>query len=144
MTIGRRIMDGLRRLSDEPQPQAERVSRLIVSDPIPPAVSYVNALLTELVATRGAVTLRASERLPVPAGERANVPVFALVMNRLKVLSGLDPIVYPQAITGKFDFTVRDRTVRIATTFDDGQRDPWCRVAVADGSVETGSSSHKH
>jgi len=123
-------MDTLRRLGDDSARGTERASRVIVPSAAPPAVGYVSALLAELGVSGRELTLRASEGLPRFPGAPSDFPPFVMVVNRLKVLAGLDPIAYPRPVKGAFDTTIRDRRLRIAASFDDGAKDPWCRVSM--------------
>jgi hypothetical protein len=60
----------------------------------------------------------------IPNSEPHEIPSFAEVANRLKVMCNLDPIHYPQARDGEIRLIVRRDAVVIHVSFDDTAADP--------------------
>ena len=136
--IGQGLRNSLSWLTTVARSDGGRKSGVIVTAAAEPIVRYLNVFLAGLVAKRAEATLRASQDLPSLPGCEDDPPPFSQVANRLKVLSGLDPVPYQKVVSGSFEHTMRDRCWRLVATFSDGGNDPWFRVAVAEGA---GSSS---
>jgi hypothetical protein len=133
MPIGQCIKKAVNWLNASPKENQRRTSGMIVSPATTPVSRYLKSLLSEIVTSGREATLNASEGLPSVSGYKDAPPPFGQVVNRLKVLSGLDPLPYRKVVSGGFEHTVRDHSFRIATTFNDGGNDAWCRVTVAKG-----------
>ena len=75
---------------------------MAIKEPVHPAEHYANVFLVNLLTTdTSAITVRSSEPLPALAGVEY-VPDFARFRNRLKIMAGLDPVIYPTPRTGSF------------------------------------------
>lgn len=101
------------------------LSNLAALEDRDPTRKYVNLLMIDLV-DRGVVehTLRESEPLPLPQSQRlrgcsVELPDFSRAFNRLKVISGLDPVKYPQPKAGKTSIGVAGMIVDVHMLFDD-------------------------
>jgi hypothetical protein len=79
--------------------------------------------------------LRNSEKLePLTLdGETFQPPTLAQVSNRLKVMSGLNPVNYKTETRGNIRLTIMDKEYIVRTTFND-ESDDLCRIEF----VETG------
>lgn len=130
MSIGQRIMDSFRKFSESSRGQASKSSGVIVPTALPPPVKYVSALLSEMTEGKRSVTLRASGKLPVPAGAGSELPAFAQIVNRLKVMAGLDPVAYAEVVRKQFEVTVGERKRKISVAFDDKAPDPSCQLTL--------------
>ena len=106
-----------------------------------PAVRYVNALLADLAEKQTEATLCESENLPAVRGNVGDPPPFNQVVNRLKFLSGLDPITYSRPVSGSFRHAVRSRAWQVVTSFEDRGNSPSCRVAVRGPWKDAGPAS---
>jgi hypothetical protein len=133
--IGQGLKKSLGWLTGGSQPDGGKKPGVIVTTVAEPVIRYVNVFLAEVVSKKRETTLRASQKLPSLPGRGSAPPPFAQVINRLKVLSGLDPIMYQKVVSGGFEHRMRDHSCRITATFSDSGSDPWCRVAVARGDV---------
>jgi hypothetical protein len=130
MSIGQRIMDSFRKLSDGPRGQNPKSSGVIVPTEVPPPVRYVGALLNEMADGKRSVTLRSSAQLPVPHGAGSDLPQFSQIVNRLKIMAGLDPVAYPDVVRKQIEVTVGERKRKVAVTFDDKASDPSCQLTL--------------
>lgn len=130
--IGRRFKDFLSRAAGEPHAPPRARSGVISVQPGTPAVRYVNALLSHTAEKRAEMTLRGPDTLPTLVGANEEVPTFSVVVNRLKFLSGLDPVNYPRPVRGSFRHVMRGRAWQIMTEFNDGGEAPSCRIAARD------------
>jgi hypothetical protein len=70
-----------------------------------PVKSYLNLLLIEMAGHgEEELMLRQSTPLPWPEGyDEEELPAFSTVINRLKVMSGLDPVIYHAPREGKIE-----------------------------------------
>lgn len=87
-----------------------------------PAVCYTDLLFLDLAKDLGREwLLRRSQPLPVPTtgGLPGDPPDFAHVVNRLKILCGLDPVSYPRPIEGTIELVVGGIHVVVRACFDD-------------------------
>jgi len=87
-----------------------------------PAVCYTNLLFLDLAEDLGREwLLRRSQPLPVPAAgtSPADLPDFAHVVNRLKILCGLDPVNYPRPVEGTIKLRVGAADVVVQARFND-------------------------
>ena len=130
MTLGQRIIDSFKRMSDEARASDAKASKVIVPTEVSPPVRYVNALLSEMAETRRSVTLRTSGRLPAPSGIGSELPQFAQVVNRLKIMAGLNPVAYSEVVRRQFEVTINERKRKVSVAFDDRGSDPSCQVAL--------------
>lgn len=95
-----------------------------------PVVRYVDSLLGRLIERREDITLRASVALPEMGTAMEEPLAYGVVVNRLKVLSGLYPVAYPQPTEGRFRHVHRGRQYKIGTSFDDRGETASCRLSV--------------
>jgi hypothetical protein len=65
------------------------------------------------------------------------VPTFDVVVNRLKFLSGLNPVNYPRPVRGSFQRVMRGRAWQFTVEFNDGGKVPFCRIAGRDVPAES-------
>jgi hypothetical protein len=95
----------------------------------PPAVRYANLLLYYMVKNNtGTQVLSESESLP-PLAEEVAPPPFDRLLNRLTVMSGLDPVTYPAPVEGSISLSVAGAMFRAKTMFDDASNDR-CRISM--------------
>jgi hypothetical protein len=81
-----------------------------LKEPVHPAERYVNLFLVDMLeAERWSCSARSSEALPTIKGHEP--PQFARFRNRLKIMGGLDPVVYPAPRAGKIDLVILDRSL---------------------------------
>ena len=106
---------------------------------IPPVIHYVNLVLYDAI-TRGQSTLLFTRSVPLPAppdprGDPTKPPEFGPFVNRLKVMSGLDPVKNQDPLERKFKLIVAGQPYILTTHFEDNASDPFCRVEIQkDGS----------
>jgi hypothetical protein len=111
---------------------------LDLSDQVPEKV-WVNLFLLDMFRSkRESVTLNRSQGIPsIPLEDE--VPEggldFDKIMNRLKVMSGLDPIVYRTRREGKFSLGVSGIYYTARTTFVDSDKDSMCTITISKGKV---------
>ena len=106
-------------------------SRVMTVTRKPSVVRYVDALLLRLAEQRLEMTLSASDPLPELEGSREDLPSFEQVVNRLKVLSGLNPVTNSRTVSGRFTHWQRGRWYDVVTHFDDRGIPPSCRVSLS-------------
>jgi len=95
-----------------------------------PLVDYVNSLLTDMCRKNmPIVELRRSMPLPTLNGEFGSPPEdFFRVVNRLKIMCDLTPMIYQQPADGKFRIRALGKTFRVDAHFDDKVEDPSVRL----------------
>ena len=101
-----------------------------------PTIRFVNMMLYSMSITQTPIRiLRNSEKLePLTLdGETFQPPTLAQVSNRLKVMSGLNPVNYKTETRGNIRLTIMDKEYIVRTTFND-ESDDLCRIEF----VETG------
>ena len=88
-----------------------------------PAKRYTNLLLMDMLA-KGLQERTLSADEPLPGFEHFDntLPQFAVVVNRLTVMSGLDPIQYKTPRDGRFDLIVQGAPFGVFARFDDARR----------------------
>lgn len=98
-------------------------------DTRPPCI-YANCLILEMFDRREAERiLRGSEPLTPPAHySSTELPDFVAVVNRLKVISELDPVAYSEPRSGKCVMKIRGVDVILHTEFHDTGDDPRVHV----------------
>ena len=111
---------------------------MAIKQPVHPAEHYANVFLVNLLTSDTvAGTARSSEPLPVLAGVEY-VPDFARFRNRLKIMAGLDPVIYPTPRTGSFQVST-DRQLNgawyeyrhtVHLLFTDAATDPSVEIRV--------------
>lgn len=106
-------------------------SGLIIPPAVSPVARYVNVLVSRLADHGGTITLKASDQLPLEGECSGAAPAYTQVVNRLKVLSGLDPVGYPQPVSASFEQVIRGTRHRIETRFDDRSTNPQCQLLLA-------------
>lgn len=102
-----------------------------------PAKAWVNLLLMHIYKSHiESFTLKKSEGIPliplrdeVPKGELD----FAKIINRLKVMSGLDPVVYKEQHEGKISLGIGGIYYTAKTTFIDSDDDSKCVIIMSEG-----------
>lgn len=86
-----------------------------------PITKYVNLLLLEMA--RGSIDeVMLSKSMPLPRSRLdpdAQVPTFESVVNRLKVLAALDPVIYQQPKEGRFELRVGSDPLAMHVRFVD-------------------------
>jgi hypothetical protein len=92
-------------------------------------MDYVDALLA-LMVKKSQLTLRLTASEPLPAIGASPAPSFQAVVNRLKVLSRLNPVVYAKPVQGKIEVTHRAHVLVYTTVFDDKADAPACVITL--------------
>jgi hypothetical protein len=95
-----------------------------------PLVRYVNCILIDM-HQRGMSSreLRQSEPLPSLDTLRCSTPTdFSHVLNRLKVMSDLNPVTYPEPVDGRFKVQMLGKRFKVEARFDDNPEDPYVRL----------------
>ena len=71
----------------------------------------------------------------LPAEERLEMDIFPDICNRLKIMAGLNPVVYREPVRGNITLGLpRDQTtdvlreISLSVHFDDRCEDPYCRI----------------
>ena len=98
-----------------------------------PVIRYVNMLLTDMVARDlPSVTLRPTECPPILEHSKSSgpkdPPEFQKLVNRLKIMSGLNPVQSPTPISGSFDLSLGDNSFTVTIHFEDKTEDPFCTI----------------
>ena len=92
-----------------------------------PVKTYTNLLLLHMADHDiRELTLRQSSPLPVPElWQFQETPDLKPVINRLKIMSNLDPVIYPEIKHSRIQMWVRSLgEITIHTSFDDTAEDP--------------------
>ncbi|NLX22984.1 MAG: hypothetical protein GXY55_15125 [Phycisphaerae bacterium] len=91
-----------------------------------PTKIYVNCLILHLYdGDRHPCVLRPSEPLPeVPHYDLDEQPPIQRVVNRLKVMAGLDPVHFPQPRDGRIELQIRVAKCFLHVRFNDTGPDP--------------------
>jgi hypothetical protein len=97
-----------------------------------PVKRYVNLLIMDMVAREIAERTFSEAELP-PGFEDFDdtLPQFAVVVNRLKVMSGLDPVMYKMPREGRIELVVQGVPLDAFTRFDDIERTVSIRIQPA-------------
>jgi hypothetical protein len=109
-----------------------------------PAAVWVNLLLLHMYKSNlESFTLKKSEGIPliphrdeVPEGELD----FTKIINRLKVMSGLDPVVYKEQHEGKISLCFCGIWHNVKTTFIDSDDDSTCVIIMSKGEAREAAS----
>lgn len=114
-------------------------SSLKTSDPVGPdldessdRIEYVDALL-KMMLKKSLFSLRLTASEPLPRIENADgsadsPPNYQAVINRLKVMSRLDPIAYPTPVQGKIEVPCGSHILVYETHFEDKASPPVCQI----------------
>jgi hypothetical protein len=104
-----------------------------------PTKKYLNLLMWQMVRQDLAeLTLWQMQRLPVPEHcTPSELPPFASVVNRLKVMAGLDPVIYQQPKEGRIELRIGGRPLIFHARFVDigSERSVHIRLERLDGPV---------
>ncbi|MDM8005115.1 MAG: hypothetical protein QUV05_03040 [Phycisphaerae bacterium] len=86
-----------------------------------PTKKYVNLLLLEMA--KGSIDeLTLSRSMPLPRSKldpNAQIPTFESMVNRLKVLAALDPVIYQHPKEGRIELTIGSDPVAVHVRFVD-------------------------
>lgn len=100
----------------------------------PTAIEYVDWLLIHMLRTsRTALTIDTSRALP-GGGHPADddpppcMPDAQAVVNRLKILSGVNPIRQPKIVTGNFERPRANHIIVVTTQFQDDAEKSSCAI----------------
>ena len=101
----------------------------------PTAVDYVEWLLQYMLGTsRMTLTIDSAQGLPgsgqIPAGLAPPpcLPEAVVVLNRLKILSGVNPIKQAKPVDGKFERPRKHLSILVATHFQDDDAKSTCTI----------------
>jgi len=102
-----------------------------------PVKTWVNLLLLHICKDAvGSFTLQKSKGIP-PIPFEEDVPPggfdFDKIINRLKVMSGLDPVVFKEPHQGEIPLTIGDTLHTVSTTFVDAGTNPRCELTMRKG-----------
>jgi hypothetical protein len=105
----------------------------------PPAKRWVNCLLEHMFRTKiESFVLSRSEGIPsIPFddGLLEGELNFTQIINRLKVMSGLDPVVFKTQREGKVPLNIGGIDYTATTTFIDSDEDSKCSIAMSKGKA---------
>ena len=96
----------------------------------PTAIRYVNAILYNMFQEKiRAKVLKRSEPLPLLSarGEKFKAPAFHGLIDRLKFMSGLNPVTYPAPVSGTTTLIISHVQCEVCCRFDDDS-DECCRM----------------
>ncbi len=97
-------------------------------------ITYVKQVLRDMCENNGATAVfRKSEPLAPVDGAGCE---YAHFVNRLKLMSGLNPVTYPERLYGHFELKIGGKLHIARTWFDDASDEPMCSVTIE----EMGSS----
>ena len=104
-----------------------------------PAKHWVNLLLVHMYHSVDHLTLRRSQGIPsLPLDD--DLPLaeldFDKIINRLKVLSGLDPVTFREPRRGKVRLSIHSVWYRVDTVFTDTAADSQCEITMQRESPE--------
>lgn len=109
-----------------------------------PAKQWVSMLLLHMVRRSVShFTLAKSTGIPPVSGKGelelcdAELSIGDII-NRLKVISGLNPVAYPMGATGKIELHVQGDPYTFDTTFTDDKDDSVCSIAMSGEKKEAG------
>jgi len=101
----------------------------------PTAVEYVEWLLKHMLKTsRLELTVNTRKALPgssmQPSDDDAPpcVPEAMAVINRLKILSGVNPVRQPKTVAGRFERPRTHHTIEVLTSFLDSEQESACML----------------
>lgn len=109
-------------------------SKAKAADEQPTAVEYVEWLLLHMLRiSRTELTIDSSKPLPgsdLTAKEAPPpcVPDAQAVINRLKILSGVNPVCQAKAVRGSFERSRTHHTIEVATQFQDSAEKSDCSI----------------
>lgn len=118
----------------------DAVCSLDTAEPSPghPAANFVNLLLRDMVENkRTTLTILRSAPLPEVQGlDNTTPPADAeSILNRLKVLAGLNPAMYREPVEGYFFFDAQGRRFAARTRFEDSNDDSVCVITIQDKTI---------
>jgi hypothetical protein len=105
-----------------------------------PAKYWVNLLLMHMCRDSvSSFTLQKSKGIPPIPGEEHMPPGgfdFDKIINRLKVMSDLDPVTFKEPRHGKIALLVHGTSYNVSTTFVDSVADSQCTIMVHPGKPQ--------
>jgi len=98
-----------------------------------PVIRYVNMVIADMIVRDE--TERRLDNMNLPILEyRHKLPVeppeFAPVANRLKIMSGLNPVKYQEPVDGTVDLTFGGEPYALNIHFEDQSTEPFCVVTI--------------
>lgn len=97
-------------------------------------IRWVNMFLYDMRSRGvGMVTLNESEPLPLvpdPRGGECVAPEFSKVMNRLKIMSGLNPIRCQEPVQGTVEVTMGAELHIVTISFDETRESASCNIEI--------------
>lgn len=94
----------------------------------PSASEYVD-WLPRYVMRKSWTEVTIDTSCPLPGSDEAPcVPDHAAVLNRLKILCGLNPFRFPEPVDGNFERHLANHTIRISARFSDQDVGSTCRL----------------
>ena len=115
-----------------------------------PVIKYVNLMILGAITKGEAeLSIRSSSSL-APLGEMMKeshpegflhsdlpAPPFSAISNRLKIMSGLNPMSYKTPVSGTIDLRAGGEDYTVATEFDDTLDDPMFGITITKAVRET-------
>ena len=104
-----------------------------------PAKTWVNLLLLHMSKdSLSTYTLKQSQGIP-PVPHEEDLPdgeiSFERIINRLKVMAGLDPIKFTEPKKGSFSICVQGHWFTFNTIFNDSSDNPTCSITMFKGKA---------
>jgi len=124
-----------------PEEHERELERLRASATPSPVICHINCILVDMCRTNTHTrTFKQSEPLPElppwPDGDPIGGADFTHAVNRLKIMSGLNPVTYQDAVDGKFSLKALGKDWQAQTHFEDTADDPWFSLAIEEEKKE--------
>lgn len=130
-------------MTEELTPEEERLAHAFAHGYAGPVICYVNCLLVGMCRTTDrsrTIRIRQSEPMPPQTPLHFTEPIetsdYSKVINRLKIMSDLNPITYQEPMEGRFSLTALGKEWQARVHFEDTADDPWFSLTLEEEKGE--------
>ena len=98
-----------------------------------PVILYVNLLLFDMIARDEKTMVLKESSMPILQHKQklpVDPPDFDPIVNRLKIMSGLNPVKYREPVDGTTSLTVAGTPYKVTTRFEDHDPEPFCTITL--------------
>jgi len=98
-----------------------------------PVIQYVNLLIVDMIARDEKSMVLKESTVPILQYKQklpVDPPDFDPILNRLKIMSGLNPVKYPEPVDGTMSLTIGGTPYNVTTHFEDRDPEPFCTITL--------------